>query len=84
MNRDSLEEYDAFEEDIAVLNVFFGNSFGTQYKTVLRMTNIEFLSLVGGNIGLAMGISLLSIVELIYWFTVKLFFNYWKNNSYES
>ena len=84
LNRDELEEYDAFEEDIAVLNVFFGNSFGTQYKTVLRMTNIEFLSLVGGNVGLAMGISLLSIVELIYWFTVKLFFNYLKNNSNEN
>ena len=80
LNRDELEEYDAFEEDIAVLHVFFGNSFGTQYKTVLRMTNIEFLSLVGGNVGLAMGISLLSIIELVYWFTVKLFFNNWKNN----
>ena len=63
----------------AILNVFFGSPYGTQYKTVQRMTNIEFLSLVGGNVGLAMGISLLSIVELIYWFTIKLFCNYWSH-----
>ena len=72
----TLEEYDAFKEDIAVVKVFFGQPYITKYRTEIRMSGFEFLSLVGGNVGLAMGMSIISIAELIYWFTFRLFVNY--------
>ena len=37
-----------------------------------RMTVINYISQVGGLMGLCLGFSLLSAVELIYWFTYRL------------
>ena len=67
--------YNAFEKDIGIIKVFFGNAHSTKYIKKNRMSEFGFLSQVGGSIGLAMGISMVSIVELIYWFTLRLFMN---------
>jgi hypothetical protein len=67
--------YNAFEKDIGILKVFFGNAHSAKYIKKNRMSEFEFLSQVGGSIGLAMGISMVSMVELIYWFTLRLFMN---------
>ena len=40
------------------------------------MTWIDFMSQFGGNCGLCLGISLLSVVEIFYWFSVKLCKNF--------
>ena len=72
--------YNAFEKDIGTVNVFFGNAHSTKYIKKNRMSGFGFLSQVGGSVGLAMGISMLSIVELIYWLTIRLFKDM-KNNK---
>lgn len=41
---------------------------------------IDFLAGAGGLFGLFMGASLLSIVELLYYFTVRIFFTYHKDH----
>lgn len=41
---------------------------------------IDFLASAGGLFGLFMGASLLSIVELLYYFTVRIFFTYHKDH----
>ena len=65
--------YNAYEEDIGIINVFFGNAHVTQFAKKNRMTEVGFLSQVGGSVGLAMGISMVSVIEIIYWLTVRLF-----------
>ena len=81
--------YNAFERDIAVVNIFFGRSTATgcryyndealidsfylEYEKTPRMTEIDFISNVGGLLGLLMGFSLISLFEIIYWFIIKIF-----------
>ena len=65
--------YDAFERDIGIINIFFGQEEILKYATKNEMSVISFMSQIGGSLGLAMGISFISIVEFIYWFTYRLF-----------
>ena len=39
------------------------------------MTWIDYLSQIGGLLGLAMGISIISGIEIIYWITIRLIRN---------
>ena len=41
-----------------------------EYERGLKMTAIDFISSLGGLFGLFLGFSLLSFVEIIYWFIV--------------
>ena len=65
--------YDAFERDIGFVNIFFGRGYSTRYIKKNRMSGYDFLSQVGGSVGLAMGISIISLVEILYWFTLRWF-----------
>ena len=83
--------YNAYEKDIAVVNIFFGGStvFGeemlfqfiihtflsdsSEFERSRRMTWLDFISSLGGICGLCLGVSFVSIVELVYWFTLRLF-----------
>ena len=67
--------YDAFEKDIGIINIFFGKGYILKYRRNHRMSYFDFLSQIGGSIGLAMGISIISFVEIIYWFTFRLLRN---------
>ena len=73
--------YDAYEEDIGIVNVFFNNDRVEKYVKKNRMSNFDFLSQVGGSLGLAMGISIISIIEMVYWCTYRLFRN--THNEYK-
>ena len=44
----------------------------TEYERALKMTSYDFISSFGGVCGLFLGFSLLSFVEIIYWFIVVL------------
>lgn len=68
--------YDAYEKDVAIINVLFGEPHILKYVRHNRMNWFDFLSQIGGSIGLAMGLSMVSLVEIIYWFTIRLFRNY--------
>ena len=65
--------YDAFEVDIGVMNVFFGDEMIMKYTKENRMSTSDFMSQIGGSVGLAMGVSIISVVEMIYWLTFRLF-----------
>jgi len=62
--------YNAFERDIAIINIFYGDATAMEYERGLKMTAIDFISSLGGLFGLFLGFSLLSFVEIIYWFIV--------------
>ena len=65
--------YDAFEKDIGILRIFFSEKKILKYVTKNRMSNFDFLSQIGGSLGLAMGISIISVIEIVYWFAFRLF-----------
>ena len=67
--------YDAFEKDIGILNFFFRKDNILRYGKKNRLTSFDFLAQIGGSIGLAMGISIISFVEIIYWLIFRLFRN---------
>ena len=69
-NRD--KEYNAFEEDIAVVNIFFGKDSLPEYETDQRMTIWDFISNIGGLLGVCAGISILSCAEIVYWLGVRM------------
>ena len=87
--------YSAYEKDIAVVNLYFGDStvfgidvsFSTadialkkslyicvhpEYERAPKMTWLDFISGFGGICGLCLGISFVSVTELVYWFSVRL------------
>ena len=69
------QTYDAFKKDIGIVNVFFGKEKILKYVTSNKMSNLDFLSQIGGSLGLSMGVSIISIIEIIYWFTFRFFRN---------
>ena len=78
--------YNALEKDIAVLNLYFGASTvqgiwrrkcmkmnsSLEYEKSERMTWVDFISNLGGCFGLCLGFSIVSFVEIIYWFSIVL------------
>ena len=73
--------YDAFEQDIGIINIFFSKSQILRYVTTNQMSEFDFLSQLGGTLGLAMGISFVSFVEFFYWFTWRLCRNFQKDRE---
>ena len=43
-----------------------------QFQRSLRMTLIDFISQIGGLLGLFLGFSLISAIEIVYWLTLRL------------
>ena len=73
--------YDAFEKDIAIVNFYFDQSSIVQFKRSLRMTMTDYISQMGGLLGLGIGFSFVSAVEIIYWITIRLFRNISDSNK---
>ena len=72
MNNQKDIEYNAYEKDIALVHFYFGTSTIFQYYRERKVTIVGFISQVGGVLGLFLGFSLVSIVELIYWFLFRI------------
>ena len=60
--------YDAYKEDIAVVNVYFASPTAMKFTTKIDKTWIDFISGIGGNVGLFIGFSFVTIFELIWLF----------------
>ena len=73
--------YNAFEKDIGVVNVFFDKSTISKYEKANRLSTFEFLVQIASTLGFYMGISILSLVEIIYWFGFRLFEGMFRNTS---
>ena len=77
------EFYNAWEEDIAVVNIFFGkdtvmgehffmrfliyNLLAPEFERSIRMGPVDFVASLGGLFGLCLGFSIISFLEIIYW-----------------
>ena len=59
-------EYDAYEDDIAILNVYFDTVSVMQFGTQESQGWIDFISNVGGLLGLCIGLSIVTLIELIW------------------
>ncbi|KAH8416701.1 hypothetical protein KR222_007505 [Zaprionus bogoriensis] len=56
------------------IDVYFQSPWFIKYQTHMRFTFVELLASFGGIIGLFLGASLLSAIELVYYFTIGLYF----------
>ena len=68
-------KYDAYEKDIAMVTFFFETPTLFEYTREERMTLIQYISQIGGLLGLCLGFSFISGVEIIYWMTIRLLRN---------
>ena len=78
------KNYNAFEKDIAIVNFYFDQSSIVQFRRSLRMTMTDYISQMGGLLGLGIGFSFVSAVEIIYWVTIRLFRNISDSNKVRS
>lgn len=64
------------------MKVYFKSHEVTTYKRAELYTFSNFLAIGGGLLGLFLGISALSVIEFIYYFTLRMFWNIrrWKIN----
>ena len=68
-------EYDAYEKDMATVTFFYDSATAFVYERKASMTWVGFISQVGGLFGLCMGFSFISVIEIGYWLTVRMFKN---------
>ena len=67
----SNDSYDAYEKDIAVVDFFFKTPSVIEFNTDVRLTWIDFFSAIGGLLGLCIGISIVTFIEL-FWLGFRL------------
>ena len=84
---DTTGTYMAYEKDVALVNFYFDSSTVIQYYRERRLTFTSFVSQIGGLLGLCLGFSMVSIVELLYWCSYRLIMNlsnrkYQQNNDF--
>jgi len=58
--------YNAFEKDIAMVEIIFQKSTLIEIESQVRMTWIDYFSAVGGLLGLVLGMGFFSLFELIW------------------
>ncbi|XP_060647099.1 pickpocket protein 19 [Drosophila nasuta] len=61
------------------IDIFFQSPWFIKYQTHMRFTFVELLASFGGIIGLFLGASLLSAIELVYYFTIGLYLYLFNN-----
>ena len=62
----SWREYDAYNEDIAIVNVFFDTPAVFLYSSQPAQTWVDFFAAIGGLLGLCFGFSIITLVEVIW------------------
>ena len=75
--------YNAFEEDIAVLNVYFDATTVMLFQTQSTQSWINYFSNVGGSLGLCIGLSIITIGELI-WVLLRMIPQCFGRDSYKA
>ncbi len=63
--------YNAFEKDIALVNIIYKKSTAVLMGSQNRMTWIDFFATVGGLLGLVLGMGFISFVEL-FWLGLRI------------
>lgn len=57
------------------VSIFFGSDEYTGFKRYASYNTISLMSDIGGFLGLFLGISVFSVIEIIYFFTLRFFNN---------
>jgi len=65
------ETYDAFDVDIAIVDIYFQKSSVIQMGRQSKMNWVDYLSNVGGLMGLVLGMGFVSFIE-IFWLGLRL------------
>jgi len=65
------KKYNAYDEDIAIVKVFFESSAVFLFETNSSQTWVDFFGTVGGLLGLCIGVSIVTIVE-IFWLCMRI------------
>ena len=68
-------EYNAFEKDIGIINVFFSKKEVPNFVTKNRLSTADFMYQIGGSLGFVMGVSLISFIEIVYWLCFRILGN---------
>ena len=56
-----------FRRDISVLNFFFDTPIITKICLEMRVSMFDKLSAIGGTLGLYTGISIITMIEIVWW-----------------
>ena len=68
------ETYDAYEKDISMVQIYFKAASALQFQTAQSQTWIGFLSTIGGLLGLCVGVSIVTFIEL-FWLCCRIGWN---------
>lgn len=68
-------------ENVATVSIYFADDEFTAYKRFESYGTVRLLSNIGGFLGLFLGISVLSIVEIVYFFTLRFVDDLWHKPS---
>jgi len=66
------KNYDAFDQDIAMVQIIYQKSTAILMGSQLTMTWIDYFSAVGGLLGLVLGMGFVSFIEL-FWLGIRIF-----------
>jgi hypothetical protein len=67
-------DYEAYEKDIAKVEIYFRSSTATKIYRESTMTWIDFLGNLGGLFGLVLGLGIIFVFEFV-WFLLCSFLN---------
>ena len=66
-NAEMNSDYNAYEKDIGIINVFFAERKVSKFVTKNRMSTADFTYQIGGSLSFVMGLSMISVIEIAYW-----------------
>ncbi|XP_055640074.1 sodium channel protein Nach-like [Toxorhynchites rutilus septentrionalis] len=61
--------------DHSVLHIYYDDLVSTRFRTDIHQTWLDILSFIGGMLGLFLGFSIITGLEVIYFFTIRLLFD---------
>ncbi|GLG96273.1 uncharacterized protein GBIM_03072 [Gryllus bimaculatus] len=79
--REMHEVTDYEDCDFTIIQVLFTESLFIPFRRLELYGTVEFLANCGGVLGLCLGVSVLSIIEILYWLLVRPFFRAPPNRS---
>lgn len=63
--------YDAYKEDIGIANFYFQDPVTFQYVRQPRLSWTDFFASIGGLVGLCMGASIVTFIE-VFWLCLRI------------